>query len=610
MDFTIRFWYQSRAVLFFNNKFGKVLHIKGKFDRIIKRRTERRECEKMQEKLKKLPVGEDNFRRVRQRNCYYVDKTGLIEKIINNGGSVNLFTRPRRFGKSLNMSMLRYFFEIDCDKSLFDGLYIKENTGLCEKYMGKFPVIFISLKGVEARTYEEARDLLIRLVNEEARRFQFLLQSEKLTEIDKRLFEDLMNPEMKESVLVYSIRELTELLRKQYGREVIVLIDEYDVPLAKANERGYYDEMTDLIRNFFGNALKTNDNLYFAVLTGCLRVAKESIFTGMNNFKVYPLTDVNFDEYFGFTNQEVKALVEYYDQMEHYNTIKEWYDGYQFGNVEVYCPWDVICYCADHIENPEKEAENYWLNTSGNEIIKTFIEEIGSRQQPTKMELENLVNGGTVQKEICQELTYKELYASPGNIWSALLMTGYLTSRGKAEGKRYNLAIPNLEIRNIITDHILELFQANIEHDGETLGKFCTALVEGKAGEVEKLLTQYLKKTISVRDTFARNALKENFYHGILLGILGFKEGWSVKSNQEAGEGFSDIMIRIDDADIGIVIEVKYAQEEKMTEECQKALKQIESRHYAEELEYEGIHRILKYGITCNKKCCKVLLSE
>ncbi len=563
----------------------------------------------MQE-LKRLPVGEDNFRRVRQKNCYYVDKTRLIEKILNSGGSVNLFTRPRRFGKSLNMSMLKCFFEMDCDKSLFDGLNIKENKTLCEKYMGKYPVISISLKSVEARNFEEAKALLVKIINEEARRFQFLFQSERLTDIDKKVFKGLLEPGMEEAVLVYSIRELTELLRKHYGREVIVLIDEYDVPLAKANERGYYDEMTDLIRNFFGNALKTNDNLYFAVLTGCLRVAKESIFTGMNNFKVYSLTDVAFDEYFGFTDEEIKELLKYYSQMDHYGTIKEWYDGYQFGNVEVYCPWDVICYCEDHIENPESEPENYWLNTSGNEIIKRFIEAMGTRQQPTKTELEDLINGGCVQKEISQEMTYKELYGTPNNIWSALLMTGYLTQRGKAEGKRYNLAIPNLEVRNIMTDHILKLFQENIEYDGTSLGKFCTALVKGKTEEVEQLLTRYLKKTISVRDTFVRKSTKENFYHGILLGILGFKEGWTVKSNQEAGEGFSDITIRIDDSDVGIVIEVKYAEEANMEKECEKALRQIEEKHYTKELEDRGVHKILKYAITCNRKKCKVLLGN
>ena len=415
---------------------------------------------------------------------------------------------------------------------------------------------------------------------------------------------------MDEDTLVYSLRELTELLGKHYGKKVIVLIDEYDVPLAKANEQGYYDEMAGLVRNLFENALKTNEHLFFSVLTGCLRVAKESIFTGLNNFKVHSLTSVDFDEYFGFTDWEVKEMLHYYGQDEHYEAVKEWYDGYRFGNVDIYCPWDVICYCEEHRNNRNAEPKNYWLNTSGNEVLNHFVESMGEQKRLTKTELEQLLNGEAVQKRISQELTYKDLYASAENIWSTLFMTGYLTQKGEADGDRYELVIPNHEIRNIITTHILTLFEDEVQKDGVLLDHFCRALSAGNAKEVERLFTDYMKKTISVRDTFMRKNIKENFYLGILLGILGFKGGWTVKSNKEAGDGFSDIMIRIDDSDVGIILEVKYAEEGQMEKECRKALDQIREKNYAENMRLDGVRTILKYGITCNKKKCCVLLEK
>ena len=507
-------------------------------------------------KKKKLPIGIDNFEKIRKDDFYYVDKTKLIEQLLEKWGEANLFTRPRRFGKSLNMSMLRHFFEIGADPSLFDGLYISQRTELCKNYMGKFPVVSVSLKGVESSSYEGACRLLGKVINEEARRLGFLEKSEKLKESEKAIFGELLKPDMREDVLAYSIRELTELLEKHYGEKVIVLIDEYDVPLAKANEQGYYDEMVLLLRTLFGNALKTNESLKFAVLTGCLRVAKESIFTGLNNFKVYPLTKVVFDECFGFTDEEVKEMLHYYQQDSHYGTVKEWYDGYRFGKVDVYCPWDVINYCDEHLDDPMAEPQNYWSNTSGNDVIKHFVDSIYTGKEVTKSELERLVNGGAVQKNISQELTYKELYGSMDNIWSALFMTGYLTQRGESEGNQYNLVIPNQEIRNIITEHIMGLFKEDVSKDGQMVNEFCNALASGEADIVEKLFTEYMKKTISVRDTFVRKSTKENFYHGILLGILSFKGGWMVKSNKEAGNGFSDIMIWMDDSDTGIVIEV------------------------------------------------------
>ena len=560
--------------------------------------------------LKKLPIGIENFEEMRREDFYYVDKSHVIEQLLTQWGKVNLFTRPRRFGKSLNMSMLQSFFEIGKDKTLFDGLRISDNQELCEKYQGKFPVVSVSLKGINGATYEEARRFLIKTINEEARRLSVLSDSTELDETDHELLTQLKKKEMTNDSLVYSIRELTELLEKHYGSKVIVLIDEYDVPLAKANENGYYDEMVLLIRNLFENALKTNSSLKFAVLTGCLRIAKESIFTGLNNFKVYSITDKSFDETFGFTDAEVKELLRYYGQEKYYETVKEWYDGYRFGNVDVYCPWDVINFCSDHLADPGLEPKNYWANTSGNSVISHFIDSVGKPQKLTRMELEQLVNGGIVQKEINSELTYKELYSSIDNLWSTLFMTGYLTQRGEPSGNRYNLVIPNREIRNIITNHILKMFKENVKDDGKTVSDLCDALLNQNPEKVELIFTEYMKKTISIRDTFAQKPTKENFYHGLLLGILGFKENWSVMSNRESGDGFGDILIRIEDEDVGIVIEVKYADDGNLQGECEKALQQIIDIRYTEALEQEGIHTIIKYGIACYKKECKVKLGD
>lgn len=558
--------------------------------------------------LKKLPIGIENFEEMRREDFYYVDKSHVIEQLLTQWGKVNLFTRPRRFGKSLNMSMLQSFFEIGKDKTLFDGLRISDNQELCEKYQGKFPVVSVSLKGINGATYEEARRFLIKTINEEARRLSVLSDSTELDETDHELLTQLKKKEMTNDSLVYSIRELTELLEKHYGSKVIVLIDEYDVPLAKANENGYYDEMVLLIRNLFENALKTNNSLKFAVLTGCLRIAKESIFTGLNNFKVYSITDKSFDETFGFTDAEVRELLRYYGQEKYYEIVKEWYDGYRFGNVDVYCPWDVINFCSDHLADPGLEPKNYWANTSGNSVISHFIDSVGKPQKLTRMELEQLVNGGIVQKEINSELTYKELYSSIDNLWSTLFMTGYLTQRGEPSGNRYNLVIPNREIRNIITNHILKMFKENVKDDGKTVSDLCDALLNQNPEKVELIFTEYMKKTISIRDTFARKPTKENFYHGLLLGILGFKENWSVMSNRESGDGFGDILIRIEDEDVGIVIEVKYADDGNLQGECEKALQQIIDIRYTESLEQEGIHTIIKYGIACYRKKCKVLM--
>ena len=556
---------------------------------------------------KKLPVGIESFEEIRTEGFYYVDKTGMIRDLLDRWGKVNLFTRPRRFGKSLNMSMLKSFFEIGAKKELFDGLEIAGETDLCGAYMGKFPVVSISLKGICAGDFQTARNLAVKVINEEARRMQLLQESSRLSSEDKELHLALMAREMDDETLIFSIRELSELLYKHYGKKTIILIDEYDVPLAKANEQGYYDEMVLLIRSMFEQALKTNEALYFAVLTGCLRVAKESIFTGLNNPKVFSVSTVRFDEYFGFTDREVREMLGYYGLEEKYGDIKEWYDGYRFGNVDVYCPWDVISYCDELLDDPELLPRDYWSNTSGNEAVRHFIGQMGNG--PTKSEIEALTAGETVEKEIREDLTDSRLYESSDNLWSVLFATGYLTRRGTVERNRYALAIPNREIRNIFTDQILALFKEDAGRDGERLKAFCAALAEGKPREVERLLAGYLEKTVSIRDTFVKKPTKENFYHGLLLGILGYKEGWTVTSNREAGEGFSDIMIRMDEGNTGIIIEVKYA-EENPEAACRRALEQIQEKGYAQGMRSEGIQTILKYGIACCRKTCRVLMER
>lgn len=445
-------------------------------------------------------------------------------------------------------------------------------------------------------------------------RFSFLLESDRITAEEKETYRHLITVDptgqslfsMSDPVLMGSLKMLSELLHKHYGTKVIILIDEYDVPLSKANERGYYGSMVSLIRGMFEQALKTNDSLHFAVLTGCLRVAKESIFTGLNNPKILSITTLRFDEYFGFTDDEVRKMLEYYGLERYYGEIKEWYDGYRFGNVDVYCPWDVINYCDELLDDPEAQPRDYWSNTSGNEVVRHFLENVGNGL--TKSEIEALTAGETVTKEIHEELTYNHLYDSVDHVWSVLFMTGYLTQRGKPDGKRYNLTIPNREIRNIFTEQIMVMFRENVARDGEMLRAFCSALENGDAGEVERLFADYLKKTVGIRDTFVQKPTRENFYHGILLGILGLKNGWYVKSNRESGDGYSDIMIRIEDEDIGIIIEVKYAENAALEEACRDALEQIETKEYEAELEAEGCREVLKYGIACFRKKCRVMV--
>ena len=558
-----------------------------------------------------LPTGIEDFKEIRTDGYYYVDKTALIEQVLDKRSKVTLFTRPRRFGKTLNMSMLRYFFETGTDSKLFNGLYITQNAELCEKYMGKYPVIAISLKGVDADSYTKAKAQIIKIINREARRHRLLLKSEKLDSFDKELLTQLLSRNMEEDTITSSLQELTELLEAHFSKKVVVLIDEYDVPLAKAYENGYYNEMVLLIRNLFGNVLKTNDSLAFAVLTGCLRIAKESIFTGLNNFKVYSITNTEFDETFGFTNEEVRKMLVYYGLDSHFEEVKAWYDGYRFGNADVYCPWDVVNYCEDHKENTNAELQNYWMNTSGNEVIQHFVDSMNDPHMLTKSELELLVSGDTVVKQVDEMITYKELYSNIDNMWSTLFMTGYLTQRGKEPDGRYHLAIPNREICDCMVRRVLALFKRSVSQNRELLRSFCNAMLASDASTMEHALTEYMGKTISIRDSFAKS-IRENFYHGLLIGILGSQGAWKATSNKESGDGFSDILIEVneDDLRIGMVLELKYSKTENaLDKECDDALQQIEDKNYDQELREKGYTKILKYGIAFYHKKCRVKTS-
>ncbi|MCD8337196.1 MAG: ATP-binding protein [Lachnospiraceae bacterium] len=562
---------------------------------------------------KKLPIGIDDFCKIRTEGFYYVDKTAMIRDLLNAWGEVNLFTRPRRFGKSLNMSMLKTFLEIGCDKSLFEGLEISKETQLCEKYMGQFPVISISLKTVHGSDYEFAKNELCTVIANEALRFRFLLESDKLYEEDKSLYRQLIHVDkslkstfaMSDATITSSLNTLSRLLEKYYGRKVIILIDEYDVPLAKANEHKYYDKMIVLIRNMLDAALKSNQSLYFAVMTGCLRVSKESIFTGLNNPKMYSLLDAECDEYFGFTDDEVRLMLDYYELSRYYDITKEWYDGYRIANDYVYNPWDVINWCSQLITNPDKKPKSYWKNSSGNEEVKKFIRRMGNGV--TKAQIERLVSGETVQKTIEEQLTYNTMYDNVENMWSLLFTTGYLTPSEMPDGNLVRLKIPNNEVRDIFSDFILELFEEKVAEDGALVTEFCNALKSGDTADVERVFTKGMGKTISIRDTAVRKEFKENFYHGLILGITLFKSDWGITSNRESGDGYYDIQIEIEEEGIGIVIEVKYAEGGDLDSACKDALDQINKNNYTVELKEDDMNKILKYGIACFKKKCKVV---
>ncbi len=561
---------------------------------------------------KKLPIGIDGFEKIRTNDFYYADKTMFIKELLQNWGEVNLFTRPRRFGKTLNMSMLKSFFEIGSDPALFNGLKIALEKELCEEYMGKFPVISISLKSVDGLSFESASVALRTLIGNEARRFDFLRNSNNLSGDDKDAYAQLTEVgsaqggfyTMTEGMAATSLKILSQLLEKHYGQKVILLIDEYDVPLDKAFQGGYYEEMVSLIRNLLGNVLKTNDSLYFAILTGCLRISKESIFTGLNNLKVHTVSDFRYDEYFGFTNADVDEILKFYGLSSYKDLIRDWYEGYRFGDTDVYCPWDVINYCDVLLADPHAEPENYWANTSGNDLIRRLLKKAN---QSTRNEIEQLLNGGTIIKTIRQELTYREVEDSIDNIWSVLYSTGYLTCRRRVPGKQIELALPNREVKELFLDLVKNWFEETIQADSARINRFCAAFSEGNVATIQDMLHDYLWESISVRDTAVRRNMKEDFYHGMLLGLLRSQDSWLVRSNAETGEGYSDISIQTPER-VGMIIELKYADDGNLEAACKKALKQIEDRKYGEGLRRQGAKKILKYGISfCEKECMVVM---
>ena len=563
---------------------------------------------------KKLPIGIDGFEKIRTNDFYYADKTLFMKELLQNWGEVNLFTRPRRFGKTLNMSMLKCFFEVGSDPALFDGLRITQETALCEKYMGKFPVISISLKSVDGLNFQAASAALRTVIGDEAGRFRFLRESAKLDADDKNSYNQLINVEtkgnekyaMSDAALIDSLKTLSHLLSKHYGQKVILLIDEYDVPLDKAFQGGYYDEMVSLIRNMFGNVLKTNDNLYFAVLTGCLRISKESIFTGLNNLKVHTISDVRYDEFFGFTDTDVDEILKFYGLSSFKDAIRDWYDGYRFGNVDVYCPWDVINYCDELLADPAAPQKNYWANTSGNDLILRLLKKA---DQTTKDEMEELLNGEAITKKMKQELTYREIEDRVENVWSVLYSAGYLTGKhvNQADADIFRLWIPNGEIRKLFSDLVQDWFREVTRSDSERINRFCAAFPAGDVVTIQDMLHDYLWDSISVRDTAVRINMKENFYHGMVLGLLRSQGNWLIQSNAETGEGYSDISIQTPDR-IGIVIELKYADDGNLEAACAEALKQIEIKKYAEVLRRRSLKKILKYGLAfCEKECMAVM---
>lgn len=556
----------------------------------------------------KLPVGIDGFEKIRRNGFYYIDKTELIEQLFLNWGEVNLFTRPRRFGKTLNMSMLKCFFEIGTDSSLFDGLYISEKQTLCEQHLGKYPVIFLSLKGVEGLNFSEAKRRCIQLIRREAERFYYLKDSERLLDLDKKKYHQLLD--MKDQpedvdIVISSIKTLSDLLYKHYGKKTVILIDEYDVPLDKAFQHGYYKEMIYFTRGLLGEALKTNDSLNFAVLTGCLRVSKESIFTGLNNFKILSITDTRFDEQFGFTDTEVRKLLSDYHLEDRSAEVKEWYDGYRFGKADVYCPWDVVNFVDRVKDDPEARPEAYWINTSGNDLVKRFIDKAN---KTTKNEIERLINGEAIEKELRLDLTYEEIDQSIENLWSVLFTTGYLTQTGRTEKGAYRLIIPNREVREVFRLQINEWFKKSIFTNTERLTAFWKAFEEGDTEGIEQYLNRVLSNSISVFDTKARKEEKESSYHNLLVGILTGNADWLVKSNVEAGDGFADIIVETDNPDAGIVAELKYTKNfDEMRIACRKAMNQIRDRRYQEYLLNDDRRDIRLYGIAfCKKRCCVI----
>lgn len=563
---------------------------------------------------KRLPSGIEDFEELISQDFYYVDKTKLIKDLLERMGKVNLFTRPRRFGKSLTLSMLYHFWSVNGKNELFEGLEISNEKQICQEHMGKYPVIFLSLKGVDGRNYESARMALSQIIFDTAMKFIELRNSEKLLDEEKAEYQRFFvrnakgDPDLSQEVVENSLLVLTRLLYRQYGQKAVILIDEYDVPLDKAYNKGYYDDMLGCIRNMFHNAMKTNEALAFAVITGCLRVAKESIFTGLNNPKIFPFDDVRMTEYFGFTDEEVTEMLSYYDRMEQYETVRQWYDGYRFGTQDIYCPWDVICYCDILLDKEEVRPRNFWANTSSNDILRRLAERSDDK---VLAEIRQLIAGESLKKTVNRELTYQEIEDSVDNIWSVMYMTGYLTAAGDTEGNELELRIPNTEIRNIFTETMENWFRTSVSTDGTTAEEFVMALLQKNPEKAQKILSRFLRKVISIRDTYVAKDKKENFYHGIILGLLGYKEGWVISSNKEAGEGYSDIFVGVEKDETAMILEIKYVEDEEdsdLEEGCKKALVQIKEKDYEDAA--AGYVEVIKFGIACRRKRCMIRMEN
>lgn len=564
---------------------------------------------------KPLPIGIDNFEKLITRGYYFVDKTLLIKDLLDNKADANLFTRPRRFGKTLNMSMLQYYFEDRRDELtgdkidnsyLFEGLNIKEEGEQYTEYIGQYPVINLSLKSGKQPNYKMAYDSLIDEIMKEYRRHNFVLNSDKLLESEKKIFLNISNGEAKEIEYAKSLQFLSICLEKYFGRKTIILIDEYDVPLENAFFQGFYDEMISFMRSLFESALKTNPSLEFSVITGCLRISRESIFTGLNNLKIISILDDRYAEHFGFTDDEVIKICEDYNMQQKYETIKQWFNGYIFGETNVYNPWSVMQYVDDLKANINKSPKSYWANTSSNSIVKRLIERA---DDITKGEIEALIEGKTIEKPVHEDITYDDVYDNLDNLWNFMFFTGYFKkiSERMDENTQENfveLAIPNLEVKYIFRTKILKWFNEKIK--SEDLSLLYTSIIKGEVDVFQKEVNRLLKKTISFNDAY------ENFYHGFMIGLLSHMDGYIVKSNRETGDGRCDIYIKpLSIFDKAVIIEMKVCDKPKeLFTKSQDALQQIEDKKYAYELNESGYEDIIKYGMAFYRKDCLVKIKE
>lgn len=554
-----------------------------------------------------LPIGIEDFKELIDNNYYYVDKTVLVKELLDNRSKVSLFTRPRRFGKTLGLSMLKYFFEKvygqdgkeENNRYLFEGLNIMNAGQEYTRQLGQYPVISLSLKSAKQPDFPRAYTMLKRQIANEFRRHRYI--ADKLEESDRERFYSIMRETAEESSYLDALAFLSRILKDIYNKNTIILLDEYDVPLENAYFNGFYEQMTDFIRSLFESALKTNPNLEFAVITGCLRVTKESIFTGLNNLKMVSILDVNYSEYFGFTQLEVEQMLQAYEITGRQDEVKSWYNGYCFGKSEVYNPWSIIMYVDSLRQDKEAKPRPYWANTSSNSIVRELIEHADNS---VKQEMENLIEGGTVEKPVHEEITYEDIYKTVDNLWNFLFFTGYLKKVGERleDVTTYvTLGIPNLEVKYIYKNTILTWFESQIRQ--KDLTGLYKALLNKESKQLEKELSKNLMETISFYD------YREDYYHGFLGGLLKMMEGYTIKSNRESGLGRSDLqLLSAPYEGKAVIIELKIADTyAELEEKAVVALEQIEEKRYDAELKLEGYHEFIKYGISFYKKLCRVI---